>query len=122
MRTHICHIGCVILSLVLAVADVTAQSASRLSPRTANGQPDIQGIWSNASIIPLERPKELEGKQFFTREELKAYEERTFVRTTRDRPPIAGNVGTYNDFWWDRDAKRAPNLRTSIIFDQRDAE
>jgi hypothetical protein len=86
------------------------------------GQADIKGIWSNASIIPLERPKELEGKQFFTREELKVYEERTFVRTTRDRPPAPGNVGTYNDFWWDRDAKRALNLRTSLIVDPPDGK
>ena len=32
--------------------------------RTSDGQPDIQGIWSNASIIPLERPKELANKPF----------------------------------------------------------
>lgn len=32
--------------------------------RTPDGQPDIQGIWSNASIIPLERPKELADKPF----------------------------------------------------------
>ena len=87
-----------------------------------DGQPDIQGIWSNASIIPLERPKELEGKQFFTREELPAYEQKVFTRTTRDRPPAPGNVGTYNDFWWDRDARRALNLRTSIIVDPPDGK
>ncbi len=89
-------------------------------PRTADGQPDIQGIWSNASIIPLERPKELMGKQFFTTEELAGYEEKVFARTTRDRPPIPGSVGTYNDFWWDRDSKRALNLRTSLIVDPPD--
>src|SRR5215472_5803822 len=69
-------------------------------PRTADGQPDLEGVWSNASIIPLERPKELEGKQFFTRQELLAYEERVFNRSIRDKPPAPGSVGTYNDFWW----------------------
>ena len=91
-------------------------------PLPVIGQADIHGIWSNASIIPLERPKELEGKQFFTREELAAYEEKLFVRTTRDRPPAPGSVGTYNDFWWDRDARRALNLRTSIIVDPSDGK
>jgi hypothetical protein len=90
--------------------------------RTADGQPDVQGVWSNASIIPLERPKELEGKQFFTRTELAAYEDRVFARTTRDKPPAPGNVGTYNDFWWDRDSKRALNLRTSLIVDRPDGK
>ena len=91
-------------------------------PRTADGQPDLQGIWSNASIIPLERPKELEGKAFLTREEMEAYEGRIFKRSTREGPLAAGQVGTYNDFWWDADSKRAPNLRTSIIVDPPDGK
>jgi hypothetical protein len=91
-------------------------------PRTADGQPDLQGIWSNASIIPLERPKELEGKQFLTPEEMSAYEAKVFNRSTRERPLAAGQVGTYNDFWWDGDSKRAPNLRTSIIVDPPDGK
>jgi hypothetical protein len=100
-----------------------AQSAKPWTPpRTPDGQPDIQGIWSNASIIPLERPKELEGKQFFTPDELSAYEDRVFVRSTRDKPPAPGSVGTYNDFWWDRDSKRALNLRTSLIVDPPDGK
>src|ERR1051326_2457854 len=43
-------------------------------PRTPDGQPDFQGIWSNATITPLERPAELAGKQFFTEPEGAAYE------------------------------------------------
>ena len=46
--------------VILALAESAVSQTSR---RTADGQPDIQGVWSNASIIPLERPKELEGKQ-----------------------------------------------------------
>ena len=105
--------------VILALA---GSAVSQTSRRTADGQPDIQGVWSNASIIPLERPKELEGKQFFTPEEFKSYEERVFVRTTRDRPPTPGSVGTYNDFWWDHDAGRAVNLHTSLIVDPPDGK
>jgi len=125
----------ILVSLVLAAAfgtlplmvSAVAQSSSAAKkpwtpPRTADGQPDIQGIWSNASIIPLERPKELEGKQFFSPQEFAAYEERVFARTTRDKPPAPGSVGTYNDFWWDRDAKRAVNLHTSLIVDPPDGK
>ena len=88
--------------------------------RTSDGQPDIQGIWSNASIIPLERPKELANKPFYTPEELKAYEDRAFARSIRDKTPAKGAVGTYNDFWWDGDSKRALNLRTSLVVDPPD--
>lgn len=122
----------VLVAVLVVAASAAAQNAPPAKgvptkkpwtpPRTADGQPDIQGIWSNASIIPLERPRELEGKQFFTPEELAGYEEKVFARTTRDRPPTPGTVGTYNDFWWDRDARRARNLRTSLIVDPPDGK
>jgi len=35
-------------------------------PRTPDGQPDLQGVWTNATITPLERPVELAGKEFLT--------------------------------------------------------
>src|SRR5579863_7330546 len=89
-------------------------------PRTAYGQPDLQGIWSNASIIPLERPKELAGKQSFNAEEMADWEARVFQRTRREKPLAPGQVGTYNDFWWDKDSKRAPNFHTSLIVDPPD--
>jgi len=95
---------------------------SWIPPRTAEGQPDLQGIWSNASIVPLERPKELEGKQTLTPEEKAAYEAKVFARSSRERPAPAGGVGTYNDFWWDADSRRAPTLRTSLIVDPPDGK
>jgi hypothetical protein len=70
----------------------------------------------------LERPEELKGKQFFTREELFAYEATVFGRSSRERPVAAGQVGTYNDFWWDSDSKRAQNLRTSLIVEPADGK
>ena len=38
-------------------------------PRTPDGQPDLQGIWSNATLTPLERPKGLGTKEFYTAQE-----------------------------------------------------
>lgn len=38
-------------------------------PRTPDGQPDLQGIWSNATLTPLERPKALGSKEFYTDQE-----------------------------------------------------
>jgi hypothetical protein len=112
-----------VLSLVLSGAVQSTSAKKSWTPaRTADGQPDIQGTWSNASIIPLERPRELEGKQFFTPSELAAYEDTVFARSVRDKPPAPGGVGTYNDFWWDRDSKRALNLRTSLIVDPPDGK
>src|SRR6202011_3275584 len=38
-------------------------------PRTPDGQPDLQGYWTNNTITPLERPKGLGAKEFYTEEE-----------------------------------------------------
>jgi hypothetical protein len=37
--------------------------------RTADGHPDLQGIWTSASVVPLERPPSLHGKEFYTAQE-----------------------------------------------------
>src|SRR5579864_3947775 len=42
------------------------------APRTANGQPDLQGVWANNNATPLQRPKALEGKEFLSEQELTA--------------------------------------------------
>ena len=42
------------------------------APRTVDGQPDLQGVWSNNSATPLERPKILEGRAFLTEQEVEA--------------------------------------------------
>src|SRR5712691_8735769 len=38
-------------------------------PRTADGHPDLQGVWTNNSVTPLQRPKDLAGKEFYTEAE-----------------------------------------------------
>ena len=38
-------------------------------PRTPDGTPDLQGIWTDATLTPLERPKGLGAKEFYTEEE-----------------------------------------------------
>src|SRR5689334_6999609 len=43
-------------------------------PRTPDGQPDMEGIWTNATLTPLERPKELGDKKYFTEAEAAAFE------------------------------------------------
>src|SRR4029077_5454013 len=66
-------------------ANTTGAAKAWTVPRTPDGQPDLQGIWSNATLTPLERPRELAGKPFFTQEEAAEYEKRALQQNNADR-------------------------------------
>ena len=61
-------------ALLLTPIAAASQSAGDASspPHLANGRPDLQGVWTNNSATPLERPEELAGNPSFTDEELAA--------------------------------------------------
>ena len=111
-------------ALVVVTAAVSLWAAKTwTAPRTPDGQPDLQGIWSNATITPLERPKELAGKQFFTGQEAGEYEKRILQESNKDRRDgdREADVGrAYNDAWWDRGTRVVPTRRTSMVVDPAD--
>lgn len=92
------------------------------APRTPDGVPDLQGLWTNVTITPLQRPANLASKVFFTEAEAQAYEKETVARNNADiRVAADQDVGkAYNDFWWDRGNQVVPTLRTSLIVDPED--
>ena len=49
---------------------LSSQTKGWTPPLTQYGRPDLQGVWLNVSATPLERPKQLEGRQFLTDEEV----------------------------------------------------
>lgn len=88
-------------------------------PRLADGRPDLQGVWTNKTIIPVERPEELGNQAFFTPEEARAFAERRLERSDRDNRDdgVRDVINAYNAFWWDSGTEVLANMRTSIIVD-----
>lgn len=109
-------------AVALSAAGQTGKSYR--APRTPDGHPDLQGIWSNAVITPLERPAEFANKPFLTEQEALEYEKLVRERNNMDSRAGAGtdaDVGrAYNDFWWDRGTKVVGTRRTSLITDPSD--
>ena len=103
----------------LGGAPATPQAAdTEVTPRTAWGAPDLQGVWDFRTLTPLQRPEEFEGRELLTEEEASAREERALEGTV-DRPPPPGSTGGYNRFWIDSPSF-VENQRTSLIFDPPD--
>ncbi len=94
------------------------------APRTAAGQPDISGIWTNDTLTPLERPARLGDQAFHTEEEAAAIERRGREMLERDSAPgstrttASGSLARgYNYFWSDPRETVVYTLRTSMIAD-----
>jgi len=103
------------------VALATDKGKTWVPPKTVDGQPDMQGVWSFAMLTPLERPAEFAGKATLTDEEAAAYAKRIREGRNMDRRDggAAADVGrAYNDSWWDF-GNRASN-QTSLVIDPPD--
>ena len=93
-------------------------------PRTADGQPDLHGVWDFRTLTPLQRPDDRADQAILTAEQAAEIEQRSVERAIEaDQPseirteplPVGGNVGGYNNFWFDRGAGVVGDRRTSLI-------
>jgi hypothetical protein len=115
-----------IAMLLGAPLSMTAQTGAKASSpqswtpaRTPDGQPDLQGVWTNATITPFERPNELAGKPVLSAEEVARLEKQAAANRV-DRAPREGDVGSYNQFWLDSGTKVVGTRQTSLVVDPPD--
>lgn len=115
-------ISMIVVLLPLAVA-ATGQTSpavnSWIAPRTPEGFPDLQGLWNNTTLTPLERPRDLATKEFFTEDEAIAYQKR--IVQNREQDPNDGATDVADPkVWWERATTVVSTRRTSLIVDPPD--
>ncbi len=110
-----------VLAVLAVVLSLTAAPVAAQAKRTPDGQPDLQGIWTNATITPFERPRALADKPFLTEQEAAALERQSAERRAKaDDAPTPGDVGSYNDVWFDSGTRVVGTRRTSLVIDPPD--
>ena len=109
-------------ALALAPAAAQAGPAPYKAPRTAFGQPDLMGYWSNSTLTPISRRPALGDRAVYTDAEVRAMEQGVVKEVAEGNKPTAkdapinapnglesrpefvaagGDVGGYNRGWLD---------------------
>ena len=123
---HAMKVDGLALSSALLVFSVSATPVAGQTLETPWGDPDLQGIWSNPVVTPLERPEEFGNREFLTEEEIGAAEEELIRQSQlpgRDSRTEAGTERdvalAYNNHWFG-DPSLSRGRRTSMILDPPD--
>jgi hypothetical protein len=125
------------LSLLMSQAPQTARKAATPSAatsaapaakpggfRTPWGDPDLQGVWNDATSTPLQRPTGVASKDVLSEGEAEEFQDQLASNLSRDRrdggPEVDVNRA-YNEHWMDsRRLKVTADRRTSLIVDPPD--
>ncbi|ALO45297.1 hypothetical protein [Pseudohongiella spirulinae] len=129
IRKSVAYTSLLGLMFFTPISAVSAQGEERVLPRTPDGKPDLQGLWTNATQTPLERPAALADQAVLTPEQASELEFNARMRIENANqpsdpnrpPPTDGNTDLgYNNFWVDRGTGVAMingQYRTSLIVD-----
>src|SRR6059036_1961468 len=104
-----------------AAKKTVAANKKSAVPHTPWGDPDLQGVWNDATSTPLQRPSARAGKDVLSDEEANEFQQELAFDLSRDRrdggPEVDVNRA-YNEHWMDaRRLKITADRRTSLIVD-----
>ena len=134
MRARIVTSVVVVAALAVGLAGQTTRSAWSVA-RMPDGRPDLQGVWANNGMTPLERPKQFGNRATMTDAELADLKKRAqklvdggdaffgdelFVAALEGRAKFSSSdtqTGNYDQTWL---SDRIWDNRTSLIIDPPD--
>lgn len=122
----------ILVGSYLLASSLSALAQSYETPRTFFGHPDLQGVWTNATITTLERPEEFDSLVISAEQATAREAERQAFYDSYDNPDkvdgqleASSDPGGYNTFWMDEGTQLAMvdgEFRTSFIVEPADGE
>jgi hypothetical protein len=105
------------LAIALMLAGAASAQEAWMAPRTPDGKPDLQGVWTNASLTTLERPRQFQSLVIPQAQAAQLERQRAqmmVASNARTDPnsgaPTDGNANAgYNTFWID------PGTRYGVV-------
>ena len=107
------------LAICAAIAAIVSAAAAGVAgqenaepytpPTTPWGDPDLQGVWNNNTVVPLQRPDQVGGRETLTEEEVAQRRQASSDLLFSERE---GDTGFYNEFWFEYGLD---SNRTSLI-------
>ena len=120
--------SCVCLCLFLTLSHA-AFAEDYKAPRNIHGDPDLQGLWTSATITTLQRPAEYDELMLTPAQAADSERSMGERMASIDNPPenteAGGGVGGYNSFWMDpgtRALRVGDEIRSSILVYPEDGQ
>jgi hypothetical protein len=121
------------LAAAVSLAGAAAAQTPYKAPRNAFGQPDLEGVWTNASLTGLERGPQFKALTIPEEQARQVEAARARMMAAQSRPtdpnappPAAGqDPGGYNAFWTDpgtRMGRIRGEVRTSWLVEPADGK
>ena len=126
MNRSVLAIAIAVLSLLPAVGQAPKKAAAPAKktstvPHTPWGDPDLQGVWNDATSTPLQRPGGVGAKDVLSDEEAEEFQQQLANDLSRDRRDGGADADVnraYNEHWMDsRRLKITADHRTALIVD-----